>query len=517
MSVRSSALANTYQVPLMQQPEAAPQPKFQDEIGEAEEGLQNVDGVTSQYYEKWAALKGFARDVWENYGIDVRYPDPSVPESNRLNRIYLKSIADLKGQGNKLKTSQQMFSAALARKDIIKGDPKTTMFADMQNGTDYINSDLDQIVTQTNDKLQQQYYDAKSLGEAKKIYEDTKGLFLDNAKEDPQNAEYWMRQAQGLTAPTSATKQFAERAPASQKDNDKVDAGGAFLKKIENIRTGNSDHYKLDPKSIDENGDPMYVSNDMMGDNWSDTESVVRWEHSPNMNQTWLVVKDKNTGNQRKVDVSAEDGMSVSKAFTSNNTRYASDGEYLDRYAQQNKLFKGEGGLDNSSLLVSDHQDRYNRRLAEVGKHKTKGQIKQLGTELEKLEPGFFGLRDARTTKYSSDGQPIDIVKRADGWEIENMKSLVPAEEYEKYKKNKIMTKQALLKFLAKRGVLEGAAEATETPQAAPVTTGTKAAPSKGKAVSMATIKSKVGTPGFEGYSEQELIDYYAGQGFTIK
>jgi hypothetical protein len=97
------------------------------------------------------------------------------------------------------------------------------------------------------------------------------------------------------------------------------------------------------------------------------------------------------------------------------------------------------------------------------------------------------------------------------------MKSLVPAEEYEKYKKNKIMTKQALLKFLAKRGVLEGAAEATETPQAAPVTTGTKAAPSKGKAVSMATIKSKVGTPGFEGYSEQELIDYYAGQGFTIK
>lgn len=37
------------------------------------------------------------------------------------------------------------------------------------------------------------------------------------------------------------------------------------------------------------------------------------------------------------------------------------------------------------------------------------------------------------------------------------------------------------------------------------------------KTVSRQTIKSKVGTKGFEGYTEQELIDYYTSQGYTIK
>jgi len=37
------------------------------------------------------------------------------------------------------------------------------------------------------------------------------------------------------------------------------------------------------------------------------------------------------------------------------------------------------------------------------------------------------------------------------------------------------------------------------------------------KEVSVATIRSKVGTKGYEGYTEKELIDYYRSQGYTIK
>ena len=37
------------------------------------------------------------------------------------------------------------------------------------------------------------------------------------------------------------------------------------------------------------------------------------------------------------------------------------------------------------------------------------------------------------------------------------------------------------------------------------------------KTVSTATIKSKVGTQGFEGYTEKELIEYYKSQGYEIK
>ena len=48
---------------------------------------------------------------------------------------------------------------------------------------------------------------------------------------------------------------------------------------------------------------------------------------------------------------------------------------------------------------------------------------------------------------------------------------------------------------------------------AAAATTGT---PAPGKTVSLATLRSKVGTKGYEGYSEKELIDYYKSQGYTI-
>jgi hypothetical protein len=33
----------------------------------------------------------------------------------------------------------------------------------------------------------------------------------------------------------------------------------------------------------------------------------------------------------------------------------------------------------------------------------------------------------------------------------------------------------------------------------------------------MSAIKSLVGTKGYEGYTEKELVDYYKSQGYTIK
>lgn len=45
----------------------------------------------------------------------------------------------------------------------------------------------------------------------------------------------------------------------------------------------------------------------------------------------------------------------------------------------------------------------------------------------------------------------------------------------------------------------------------------TPATTSKGKTISSSLIKSKVGTKGYEGYSEKELKDYYISQGYTVK
>ena len=38
----------------------------------------------------------------------------------------------------------------------------------------------------------------------------------------------------------------------------------------------------------------------------------------------------------------------------------------------------------------------------------------------------------------------------------------------------------------------------------------------KSKSLKMDMIKSKVGTKGFEGYTEKELVDYYKSQGYTV-
>jgi hypothetical protein len=71
-------------------------------------------------------------------------------------------------------------------------------------------------------------------------------------------------------------------------------------------------------------------------------------------------------------------------------------------------------------------------------------------------------------------------------------------------------------------------AKPTPQPTVADTTTQTTATPpqtapkeeepkKEGKTVSLQTIKSKVGTKGFEGYTEKELVDYYTSQGYKIQ
>jgi hypothetical protein len=459
---RTSLLANTYLIPQVQQQQpAAPKP-FQDEIGDPAQGLAQIDGTTEQYFDKWAALKGFARDVWENYGIDVRYPDPSVPESNRLHRIYLKSIADLKHQGARLQTDQQMYNQMLQRGDQIKFDPTTQHASEMKPGTDFIPNELDPIVGQTNDKLQQQYYDDKSLNEAKGIYENTKAQFLKNATSDPQNKEYWMRQIQGLTPPTSAHKQFSPYAGQSgTKDKNKINAAGAFLKKTTNLLNGTSDSYSLSDTVFGPNGERTYVSEDTKGDTYGG-KKIVRYEYQPETKQTAVVVVDKD-GNTQKVDLTGADPMSLAKGYVSENPRYASSGEYLDIYADQAGIFKETGEVDATSLITPDANQRFDRMGKEItadGGNTFK--LKQLKDELSTMETHWYG--NDTITKTDSKGIPIKIKIKDDKgiYSIENIKQIEPGKKPAFYKKFQSMGKQALVNYLSGRGAHLG-----EEPRAA--------------------------------------------------
>jgi hypothetical protein len=59
--------------------------------------------------------------------------------------------------------------------------------------------------------------------------------------------------------------------------------------------------------------------------------------------------------------------------------------------------------------------------------------------------------------------------------------------------------------------------EGKSKPQSTPAATSKPNQGAKGKSVSLSTIRSKVGTKGFEGYTEKELVDYYKSQGYNVK
>ncbi len=454
-SNRGGALANTYLLPQGQplaQPTAPPQ--YVDEVGQPEENLQQIDGVTSDYFNKWSQLKGFALDVLQNYGIDVRYNDPSVPESNRLHRIYLKALSDLKQQGSKLKTSQSMLNASLQRGDLINADTRKQAFTDLQPGVDYVSHVIDPIVTEANNKLQQQYFDDKSLNEAKGYYEQIKAKLLKNADENPNQRQYWLRQVDGLTPPTSAMKLFApyhDRGGAA--DTRKINAAGALLRHSTGLVNGTSETYKPSDTIVDENGDPLLVSYDTKGDSYGGLPTE-RWEYNPRTKQATIVTKDKD----KLVRTPAQDVMSVTRQRVSENTRYDVPGEFFSAYAEQNNMFKPTGEFDYTSLEDPEGAKRLEGHSKAISEAQSTRQLADMKEKINQLKPSKISegrFRDGRQTFTGADGRNIDVVVREGGtYEIENASDLTKGDKNPVAARAKLkrMAKTDLIKYLSRKG-----------------------------------------------------------------
>lgn len=85
-----------------------------------EEGLYEVEGLTKEYYDKWAALNEFAQNM-HGQGIDITKPDPFNPQSQAAHRWYLKAVADLERHGNSLKNSQKALESYTTAKLSDRG------------------------------------------------------------------------------------------------------------------------------------------------------------------------------------------------------------------------------------------------------------------------------------------------------------------------------------------------------------------------------------------------------------
>jgi hypothetical protein len=449
---RGALQAQTYQLPVATPMQQAAQPQhYQDEIGDPASGLEYIDGVTGDYFDKWAALKGFARDVQENYGIDVRYPDPSVPESTRLHKIYLKSIADLKKQGEILKTSQTMKTAALSRGDIMGQNVGQQPFATL-GGNDVVDRDLDPIVNEANNKLQQLYF-GNAVDEAKQYHAEIKSRLEDLRDSNPNQQTYWQRQIDALTPPTKAVKQFA---PKSDTNNGRVNASGNFLKKVANLMEGTSEGYKLSNETFGPNGERVYVNKDLAGITYGG-KPVSEWQYIPSTHETFIVA-----GGQ-KVPLSGSDAVSVAKGIVTENPRFGAEGQYIDQYADKNGYFTAQGEVNPDVLVDKQYKDTLKARREEeeagVDAQADEAALSEMKSQLQKMEPSFWG--DDRFNGIDKEGKQVKVAVRDEDdkhvYEIENIKDLIGRVDakgkkidYTPFKK---MSLDQVTKFLAKRQV----------------------------------------------------------------
>lgn len=72
-----------------------------------DQALQEVPGVTANYYSKVAKLNSFAESMYDQYKIDVTKVNPGDPNSIEANDIFLKLWADVKHTGDRLKEGQK--------------------------------------------------------------------------------------------------------------------------------------------------------------------------------------------------------------------------------------------------------------------------------------------------------------------------------------------------------------------------------------------------------------------------
>lgn len=174
--------------------------------------------------------------------------------------------------------------------------------------------------------------------------------------------------------------------------------------------------------------------------------------------------------------------------------------------------FDKEGNITGGFAIDADiaGENNKNKRIREV-------ENKKLNAELQKIKDKYAPMLSAATT-ISAKANVNKIIETLTS-SIKNRRDLIdtsyPTDTDEKIPLNQ---QQAIEQQSGKlkvhpadivSGAAKGKVAITENDERSNKTTQ--------KSVSLGDIQSKVGTKGYEGYTEQELVDYYKSNGYKIK
>lgn len=432
---RGAVGALNYNLPIIPAVQSKAQTPYDDGL-EALQGLQDANGEANAYYKKVAALKAFMHDVNTNYGIDVRVPDLSRPESIKLNEIYRNALADVMAQGNLLKTSFQIGQTNQQMGNIYAPgiDAAKTPIASMTPGQDYYARQFEPTVTEINNKLQMPSQTEEEHQQKLALYNQSLKHYDELIAQHPERAEYYKYQKGGITAPTKGDwRPYQDRLPWQMYSGyQKQQAAGNFVKDITNIQHGTSGSYKLDTKVLNpQTGDPLHISTSYQGTEYGtgpDGKPLVieKWGYDPKTSQSFVFFK-----NGTSAEITKDNALAITRGILGSNTKqYGLDAEYVDEWAQRNKLLDEYGQFAYGTQLPDSTMQIHNRMLGEQGKTTTQAQQKTLQADLEDFNKNSttYWLAPDPSKEYKARNNQTVVVKRdgPDKLYIANFKDLIP-------------------------------------------------------------------------------------------
>lgn len=483
---RAGLGAQTFLLPQPAPQQAAPvQQPYNDGV-QALEGLQYVQGQTSDYYKKVADLKAFMQSVNQNLGIDVRVPDLSRPESLKLNEIYRNAIADIQAQGNALKTglATQNLYTQMNQQYAPGIDPTAQPAGQLVQGQDVYSRNAEPSVTELNDKLKMPSYTEREHKDKLAAKQQLEAHYDKLIEQYPERKAYYEYQKSAIISPTQGDWR-PQSAYQDRAWGKKVETAGNFLKKTSNLYLGTDSSYTPNENQIDEDGTPVLESKEFRGRKVG-SYILEGWRFYPTSKRSTILIKDPKTGGVTEQEVTEQDAQTIAGGLGN------VDINAMAEYTAKNKLVDDLQYLDKVRAAGFKNEEDYNSKLQEnIGKstaiynHGYSMAVNNLDQQLASLKAAdekkfeLFSIRQDDEVQLGK----FKIKKTAkDTWEITNIKEVLPqgtmnAKEYAAAVKDKKTwdNLESLKTFLINKGYVKDELKAQrrsgEQPVAQPTTT----------------------------------------------
>jgi len=488
-------------------------------IEDANHPLASRGKLTSDYYNNYGQLKQYATSMAKDFGIDVFKPDYTQEGGGEPFKLAQKLQANIMYTANALRNERE--AEKEKRKMLDEGKILRKHGVDFNNTLAYSNDNnfipttaLPGITAanqrgaeDTFDKASQDRVNANIQQEAAKIDQLVQSGQL-SLEEGQLQKSYLVNNA--YKTPAGVYSAYAKNySKGSGANTPEID----LYKKYTNIINGawDYDNAKKVVKSdgvhyINEDGKGVIKlgKSDITDKKGKPLEKIVdHWDLDP---RTSVVTVHYTNPQIPPDEVSGRSGQDVTSEVISNNPKFGSVSKFMKTLNDLGLV--NENGVSKDEMIVNP--DVHNIRQRFENESNTAHQAvttiqEQHRKELDNVFHAWywdgtkdFDLPNDKKLKIEREGD--------DSFKIKNYKDLfgntAKASDFEGLSKDEVIS------YLSELGAYNKHLSSN---------TETKSPNKSLKTISVDRIKSLVGTKGYEGYTEQELIDYYKSQGYDIK